>query len=246
MADKNIPNFIDFTASSGGITCDTQFYLLSDENISIRCGTDDAAATNIRPRIDWNRPTPNQLTMYVDDRGAAQITGIRPRVDAGSGVMPVVCASGLYYGVFSSAVSGVPTAVSAYGVIPWTQDININDKHFYHVPANSQINTHVTVLLNGWYEITYTVTLYKSANNTSASNYVRCVKNNTNVLAGSLTLCATLISVQGNCSTWRGITYLKAGDTLSVQVRELATTAGDVVTATNGCSFMVKYLGPVL
>ncbi len=246
MVAKNIPLFLDFPRASGGITCDGKFYLLSDGDLSIRCGTDDAARTNIRPRIDLDRAAPNSITMYCDDRGAEHIAGIRPRVDAGSGVMTVVCASGLYYGVFSSTVSGVPTSVSAYGVIPWAQDININDKHFHHVPSDSKINTHVMVLLDGWYDITYTVALYKAANNTSASNYVRCVKNNTNVLAGSVTLCATLLSTQGNTTTWKGMTYLKAGDTLSVQVREFITTAGDVLVMTNGCSFFIKYLGPAL
>lgn len=248
MGAKNIPNFYDFPKSSGGITCDNNFYLLSDGNISIRRGSDDAAATNIRPRIDLTDDidgSPACISFYVEDNQQGKTAGIRPQVDAGSGLMPVSVGSGIFYGRLNSS-SGVPNSASAYGVIPWERSLNPDDVHYAHDPSDSAHNTHIKVLLTGWYTIAYHVTAYKSANNTYATTVIRCRKNNTTTFEGSSSLAAVLLSGHGNSASWTGSVYLIAGDVISIDCRELATSANDVAVLGNYCSLRIKYEGPSL
>jgi hypothetical protein len=239
---------MDFPSSSGGITCANKLYITSADDMSIRRGTSDPSTLNIRPRIDLTQASsdaPKHTTLYVEENQQGCTCGARPRVDAGSGLMAMSVASGMFYGA-NSAISGVPVATSPYGVIPWDESYNPDDVHFAHDPDDDAHCTHITVLLNGWYTIQFDVSLYKSANNTYATNYIRCKKNNTIVVPGSQKLCATLLSAHGNCTSWKGLVYLNAGDTISVDCRELATTANDVIIASNGCSLYIKYEGPSL
>lgn len=243
MVGKYIPNFYDFPNASGGITCDFDFYMLADGNISIRKGTDDAANQNVRPRIDFTTPGGKLRVGRVGV--STELHGLES--ESPSGVANVSIGSGLYYGIFTSVTSGVPGAAGgAYGVIPWEKDFNPGDVHFRHDPSDDGENTHVQVMVDGWYEISYNITLHKSLNNTRTSIYCRCVKNNTVVLPASMSL-STFFAVSTFINTnWHGLVYLDALDQITVECREYSANANDVNAIGDGASLLIKYIGPSL
>jgi len=180
---------------------------------------------------------PNRVNAYVD-------ANHRMGVDAASGLMPVMVASGMFYGVMETATSGVPTAAaSTYGVVPWELSFNPDDQHFVHDPSNSAENTHVIVVLDDWYEISYHVTSLKVLNNTRTNLHTRCMINSTTRIPGSDALNPALLINAGQSNTWTGLSYLNAGDAISVEAREFAASAGDVYAAGQACSLFMRYIG---
>lgn len=241
-----IRKFIDFPEASGGITSTNNLFITSESDIFLQANNNDPANENVRPSINiTERNNNDRIDMYVDAEQQNRTDNIRPRVDAGSGLMPVCVASGLFYGV-SNTLSGVPTAASAFGVVPWETSINPDDVHFSHHTNNAAINTHVTVMLDGWYSIAYGLTFYKNANNTRVTVDTRCRINNTVDLPGARSFCDLPLINNGETAVWSGFVRLKAGDVVTVVCKELLSAAGDVFLLNDAASLKIKYEGPCI
>jgi len=252
MAGK-VRRFVDFAQASGGITCTNNLYITGEQTIYIRAGTDDAAGSPKAPCIEIkfddqeaDPPVQSTINMYVETNQQDITEYIRPRVDAGSGLMPVSVCSGMFYGWMTSATSGVPINTAALGVVPWEASSMPDDVHFAHDPTDAAHNTHVTVLLDGWYTITYHITGVKAGGGATTTIYSVGHLNDTVILPGSQSLAACLVASAGGTCSWRGTVYLNAGDNVSVACREFATAANNAVLLGNYCSLHIKYEGPTL
>jgi len=186
---------------------------------------------------------PGQLVARVasEAQGAGKLM-----YDTGSGIAPVAIASGIYYGAHTtSGGSGIPSPGDPIqpGVIPWTVDV-VQDGNFLHDPDDPATSTHIWVTQEGLYKITYNISCDITVGTDRSSIRTRCKRNNTIAVLGSQTWTYNRTAVIGKGSaSWTGYVRLDAGDTISVDIVEVAAGPGGTFeTMENACSLNIEFI----